>query len=181
MTWAISTYSSSKCHSVASEDLDQHILIDNEEVTLPEIVLITPNDEKSLVCDRFIIPKTPVKVGKPINLIVNESINPSYETLINLQEALANETHWKKLPYISSDMQDILDFIASTPKPIAINDFKIWSDHPISFATIAIVGALISVLIVLIFYIYRMKKTSGPSTNITISMPSMKELVARET
>jgi hypothetical protein len=117
--WAISTYNSSKCHSVAEEDLDQHILIDNEEVTLPEIALITTDDEKSLACDRFIILKAPVKVGQPINLIINESINPSYKTLI-------------------------------------------------------------SVIIVLIFYIYCMKKTGGSNTNITISMPSMKELETRE-
>jgi hypothetical protein len=39
--WAISTYNSSKCHAVMSENLDEHIIIDNEEVTLPEIALIT--------------------------------------------------------------------------------------------------------------------------------------------
>jgi hypothetical protein len=54
----------------------------------------------------------------------------------------------------------------------------IWRDHPISFATVAIVGTLISLIIVLIFYIYHMKKTSGPTNNITIAMPSMKELEA---
>jgi hypothetical protein len=178
--WAISKYNRSKCHSVTGDDLDQHILIDNEEVTLPEVALIKADDEKSLACDRFIIPKAPVKVGTPINLIINESVNPSNKQLIDLQEALANETHWEKLPYISSDMQVILDFISSTPKPVAINDLKTWSDHPISYATIAIVGALISVIIVLIFCIYRMKKTGGPNTNITISMPSMKELLARD-
>ncbi len=155
-------------------------MIDNEEVTLPEIVLITIDNEKSLACDRFIIPKAPVKVGIPINLIINESISSSNEKLINLQEALANETHWQKLPYISSDMQVILDFIASTPKPVVINDLKIWSDHPISFTVIAIVGVLMSLIIVLIFYIYKTKKTGGPTNNITISMPSMKELEARE-
>ena len=178
--WAISTYNSSKCHSVTGDDLDQHILIDNEQVTLPEVVLIRADDEKSLACDRFIIPKAPVKVGEPINLIINESVNPSNKPLIDLQEVLANETHWAKLPYISSDMQVILDFISNTPKPVAITHLPTWSDHPISFATIAIVGASISIIIVLMFCIYRMKKTSGPKTNITISMPSMKQLLAQE-
>ncbi|CAF1626703.1 unnamed protein product, partial [Didymodactylos carnosus] len=131
-------------------------------------------------CDRFIIPKAPVKVGTPINLIYNQSVNPDYKKLINLQEALANETHWAKLPYISSDMQVILDFIASTPKPVAIHDFKIWSDQPISYTTIAMLGTLISTVIVLIFCIYSRKKTGGPNTNITISMPAMKKLLAQE-
>ncbi len=40
------------------------------------------------------------KVGKLINLIINESVSPSLKTLINLQEALDNDTHWAKLSYI---------------------------------------------------------------------------------
>jgi predicted PurR-regulated permease PerM len=118
-------------------------------------------------------------VGTPINLIYNESISPSYKILIDLQEALANETHWVKLPYITSDMQDIIDFISNTPKPVAPNDFKIWKDHPISVTTIAIIGTLILVIIVLIFFIYNKKKMGGTTNQITISMPSMKELEAR--
>ena len=177
--WAISTYNSSKCHAVTGEDLNEHILIDNEEITLPEIALITTSDEKSLACDRFIIPKAPTKVDTPINLIYNESVSPSYKTLINLQEALDNETHWVKLPYISSDMQAVIDFISNTPKPVTTNDFQIWRDHSISFNTIAIIGALLAIIIVLI-YIYRTKKANGSTNNITISMPSMKELEARE-
>ena len=87
-------------------------------------------------------------------MIYNQSVNSDYRKLINLQEALANETHRAKLPYISSDMQVILDIIASTPKPVAVHDFKIWSDHPISYTTTAMLGALILTLIVLIFCIY---------------------------
>jgi len=177
--WAISTSNKSKCHAVPSEVFEEHILIDNEVVTLPEIALITVDNHKALACDRFIIPKTPTKVGTPINLIYNESISPSYKILIDLQEALANETHWVKLPYITSDMQDIIDFISNTPKPVAPNDFKIWRDHPISVTTIAIIGTLILVITVLIFFMYNKKKTGGTTNQITISMPSMKELEAR--
>jgi hypothetical protein len=175
--WAISTYNNSKCHAAAGEHLDEHILIDNEEVTLPKIALITTNDEKSLVCDQFIILKAPNKADKPINLIYNESISPSYKALINLQEALANETHWAKLPYIPSDMQAVIDFTTNTPKPITISYFQRWRDHPISFATIAIIVMIIALIIVLLYYI-RTKKTVG--TNITIAMPSMKALKAMQ-
>jgi len=178
--WAISTGNKSKCHAVPTEDFDEHILMDNEEVTLPEIALITVHNEKALVCDRFIIPKTPTNVGIPINLIYNESITPSYKVLIDLQAALENETHWVKLPYITSDMQDVIDFIKNTPKPAILNDFRIWRDHPISLTTIAVIGALILVIIVLIFFIYNKNKSGGTTNNITISMPSMKELEARE-
>jgi len=176
--WAISTYNSSKCHSVTSEHLDEHILIDNEEVTLPEIALITTSDEKSLACDRFIIPKEPTKIDTPINLIYNESISPSYKALINLQEVLDKETHWSKLPYIPSDMEAVIDFISNTPKPAAINDFQIWRDNTISITKITIIAGLILIIIVLIFYIFRMRKTRRSTRNVIISMPSMKELEA---
>jgi hypothetical protein len=178
--WVISTSNKSKCHAVPGEDFNEHILIDNEEVTLPEIALITVNNATALACDRFIIPKTPTNVGKPINLIYNESISPSYKVLIDLQEALANETHWVKLPYITSDMQDIIDFISNTPKPEVANDFQIWRDHPMSITTIIIIGALILMIFGLIFFIHGKKKMVGTTNQITISMPSMKELEARE-
>lgn len=176
--WAISTYNSSKCHSVTSEHLDEYVLVDNEEITLPEIALITSSEDKALACDRFIIPKAPTKVGTPINLIYNESISQNYKALIDLQEALNNETHCAKLPYISSDMQAVLDFISNTPKPAVLENLKIWGGHPISLTTITIIGAFIMVTIILIFYIHRTKKSSKPTNNITIAMPSMKELEA---
>jgi len=178
--WLISTYNSSKCHSVTSKDSEQHILIDNEEITLPEVVLITTDSEKSLACDRFIIPKSPVKLNKSINLIYNESIKPVSKELINLQEALANETHWEKLPYISSDMQVIIDMITSTLNPIRIDHLGIWSEHPLSMTLLMIVGLLMLIIIISILYTYHIKRTSGSNTRITIALPSMKELEAQQ-
>jgi hypothetical protein len=121
------------------------------------------------------LPGSPVRVGEPINLIYNESINPINKDLLDLHDALANETHWAKLPYIPQDMQAMIDFITSTPKPITISYFERWRDHPISFATVAMIVMVIAMGIVLLYYI-RTKKTAR--THITIAMPSMKELEA---
>jgi len=132
-------------------------------------------DTNSLTCDRFFLPGLPVKVGVPINLIYNESINPIKKELLDLQATLDNETDWAKLPCIPSDMQTIIDFITNTPKTITISYFQRWRDHPISVVTIAIVVMIIALSIVLLYYI-RTKKTVG--TNITIAMPSMKALEA---
>ena len=178
--WAISTYESSKCHAIPNEQVDEHVLVDNEQVIIPEIALITVNEEKALACDRFIIPQAPIKIDTPINLIYNESIHPSYEKLINLKEIVDNETHWEKLPYIPSDMQAIINFISSTPKPASIKDIKIWGDHLISWITSVVIGSLILVVIILVFVIFHKKKPQGATNNITISMPSMKELMTRE-
>ncbi len=177
--WAISTYNSSKCHGIPNERVDEHMLVDNEEITIPEIALITVTEEKSLACNQFIIPGELTKIDTPINLIYNESISPSYKALINLQEMLDNETHWEKLPYITSDMQAVIDFISNTPKPATIHDFKIWSEHPISFTMVLIVGTLILVIIVMILYMFGKKKKGGVENQIIVAMP-MKELGMRE-
>jgi hypothetical protein len=176
--WAVSTNTSTKCHSTTTSDFDEHRLVDNDEITLPPVALITTMDTNSLTCDRFFLPGLPVKVGAPINLIYNESVNPIKKEFLDLQATLDNETHWAKLPYIPSDMQAIIDFITNTPKPATISYFERWRDHPISFVTIAIIGMIIALSIVVIYYI-RKKKAVG--TNITIAMPSMKALEALQT
>ncbi len=77
-------------------------------------------------------------------------------------------------------MEAILDFITSTPKPVGINNLINWSDHPISFATTATMGILVLITIILGIYAFRAKKTYRPMNEITVAMPSMKELEARE-
>ena len=180
--WAISTYNGSKCHSVTDEVSDQPVVIDNQEVILPELVLITAERENPLACDQFILPRTPAKLGKPMTLIYHDPIDSNKNNLVNLQRALANDTQWAKLPYIPSDMQLIIDFISSIPKPIDTRHFREWGTHPISITTMAIVGSLISVIIIFVLYIYCVKKkgTSVTTNNIMLSMPTMRELLAKE-
>jgi hypothetical protein len=49
-----------------------------------------------------------------------------------------------------------------------------------SITTIIIIGALILMIFGLIFFIHGKKKMVGTTNQITITMPSMKELEARE-
>jgi hypothetical protein len=94
---------------------------------------------------------------------------------LDLQKALANETHWAKLPYISEDMQAVIDFISSTPKPINLTYFERLREHPVSLSTIVLVAMGITASVILVYFI-RMKNKSA--TNITIALPSMKALEA---
>ena len=176
--WAISTYKSSNCHEIPNERVDTHILIDNEQITIPEVALITVNEEKALACDQFIIPRAPTKMETPINLIYNESVYPSYKALINLKEILDNETHWEKLPYIPSDMQAILEFISNTRKPTTVDDLKIWSEHPISLTMLIIIGTLILIIIIIVVYLGGYKRRGGIENQIVVAMP-MKEFNAK--
>jgi hypothetical protein len=179
--WAISTFDKSQCHCVSTEDLDQHIIMTNKQITLPEMVLIRADDTKILACDRFTIPRRMINIGTPINLIYNASITAVDRTLINLQEALDNNTQWRKLPYLSSELHAILEFLNNTPTPIIHTNVPILANHPLSLVTITIVGILILVVLILIYYISRMKKTIKSKNNLTVMMPSLKQLLASDT
>jgi hypothetical protein len=77
-------------------------------------------------------------------------------------------------------MQEVIDFISNTPKSVGIDDIKIWGDHPMSITVISVIGVLIMLLTTLIIFILIKKKKSEPTNQITISMPSMKKLLAKE-
>ena len=86
---------------------------------------------------------------------------------------LSNDTHLAKLPYIPSNIQAIIDFISSTPNPTSMEDTKQWTEQSVSIITIVLAKAVVALLVVLIYYI-RAKKSK--STNVTITIPSMKSL-----
>lgn len=178
--WAISTQEKSKCHFIPHHDIDQELVVDNEEVIIPKMALILTTNDKPLVCDKFIIPRAPLIVGKPINLIYNESVIPPNDPLINLQEALNNSDHWEKLPYISSEVQTILEFLNSTPRAHTSRDIKYLETHPIAITRNILLGIAIIGIIILMIIIYRMKKKVRSSTNIMITVPTMSELVPKQ-
>ncbi|CAF3306512.1 unnamed protein product [Rotaria socialis] len=49
--WAISTINATKCHTVATPEIEQHLLHGNEEITISSMALITTMNAKSLACD----------------------------------------------------------------------------------------------------------------------------------
>ncbi|CAF1577073.1 unnamed protein product [Adineta steineri] len=167
--WAISSNQSVKCHSVTSSDLEHHTIGNNEEVILPPVALITTMNTKSLACDQFFLPGLAVTVATPIQLIYNASVNRLQKDFLDLQETLANETHWAKLPYISSEVQAIIEFIQSTPKPITTGYLQQWTEHPFSLTTLILVAAMVVLCVLLLYYI-RTKIRTG--ANMTITMPS---------
>lgn len=171
--WAVSTINATKCHTVTSPDIEQHLLHENEEVIIPPMALITTMNTKTLACDRFSLPGMPVASGEPIQLIYNESVNPLNKDILDLQAALANESHWEKLPYFSSELQAVIDFMKNTPKTPVWFDHQSWKEHTTFFGTIVTMGMIIALGGVLLFYI-RTKKSVG--TNINITMPSMRTL-----
>ena len=171
--WVVSTNSSTRCHSTVITDSDQHEIIDNDEITLPPVALLTTMDTKSLTCDQFFLPGLPMQSGPTVNIIQNVTINPVEKDLVDLHSMLSNDSHWAKLPYIPSHIQAIIDFITSTKKTTPAHHYTRWLESPILYFMI-FMGAMILVLtIALIFYV---RKKKVKNTNFTITIPPMKSL-----
>ncbi len=62
--WAISTNSTTKCHSANIPDSDQYKLVNNHVITLPPTALISTKDSTALSCDLFYLPGLPIQ-SKP--------------------------------------------------------------------------------------------------------------------
>ncbi|CAF4625157.1 unnamed protein product [Rotaria sp. Silwood2] len=155
--WAVSTNSTTKCHSVKTSNMEQHRITDTAEITLPPVALITTVDTNSLVCDRFYLPGLPIKLGATVSLIQNSTVNPIEEDFIDLHSMIGNNTHWAKLPYIPSNIQAVIDFISNTPKPETTLGYKEWINHPMSFTGI-IVACIGIILLSSLVYYFRSKK-----------------------
>lgn len=171
--WAVSTNTTIKCHSVTMSDAEQHRIIENDEIILPPVALITTMDRTSLTCDKFFLPGLPIKVGKTIYLIENTTTNPIQKDLVDLNALLTNDSHWAKIPYIPTNMQTVIDFISNTSKPTLTDHYRRWGEHPISWVSITMIMMLLILIIILIYCIHAKKNRS---TNVTITMPSMKAL-----
>ena len=51
--WVVTTKNSTKCHLNTISDSEQHKIIDNDEITLRPVALITTMSTNSLTCDQF--------------------------------------------------------------------------------------------------------------------------------
>ena len=114
--WAVSTNSTTRCHSVKIPDVDQYKVIDNHAIDLPSTALITTRDSTPLSCDLFHLPGLPVQVGTTPVLYQNTTINPIEQQQIDLLSLIPNNTNWDKLIYIPSHIQNIIDFITNTTR-----------------------------------------------------------------
>lgn len=171
--WAVSTNSTTKCHSIKISDSDQHTIMDNHEITIPPIALVSTVDSTSLTCDCFFLPGLPIKLEPKIVLYQNATSNPIDEELIDLHSLIHNNTNWNKLPYIPSNIQTIIDLITNTTKPPEILFWGHFQTHSTLSFTMIMIGIVI-VLISFQIYHFRFKKNRG--TKVTLNMPSWKTL-----
>ena len=174
--WAISTYSSTKCHKATHPDLDHYKVIDNREITLPLTALIATKDFAGLSCGLFYLPGLPIQSTQLV-LYQNLTTNPVDEEVIDLHSFIHNNTEWNKLPYISSHIQAIIDHITNTTQPPEILFWGQFKTHStLTFNTI-LIGMLVPLVIFLIGYIGFKNQSNS---KVKISLPSWKALEQQE-
>ena len=167
--WVISTISPTKCHSARVSDLDEYKVMENQAITLPPTALIATSDSSPLSCDLFLLPGLTIQLEPKLVMYQNTTVNRMNEEIIDLDSLLQNDTKWEKLMYISSEVQNIINFTKSTPKPSEILFWGRFTTHSTLTLVIILIGIIISLITLQIIYCRsRCKK----KPKITLSMPS---------
>ncbi|CAF0939465.1 unnamed protein product [Adineta steineri] len=176
--WAVSSDSSTKCHSAKIPNSDQYKVMDNHAITLPPIALIASTDLTPLSCDLFYLPGLPVQLGSKIVIYQNTTINHIDERLIDLHSLIHNNSiKWEKLLYIPSHIQTIIDFITNTTQPPTILFWGRFQTH----STLSFIIILIGIIFLLVsFQIAYFRFKQNRKTKVKISIPSWKTLEQAE-
>ena len=131
---------------------DQHIVTPNREIDLPPIALIPADNETAWSCDHFFLPATKITGNKSLSIMTNAQMNTVESEIINLHETITNDTHWEKIPYIPTNMRNILDFITRTQSmPISNSKTRGNQDWTTSFLIVLTVAT--STLILMYGYL----------------------------
>jgi hypothetical protein len=168
--WAISTNSSTQCHSVAISPILSTYVLHNAVRILPPVALVTVAPNTTLVCDHFSIPSLPILDKPSLTILDTTIINASSIDTVNLHVPLMNITRWQKLPYIPDHFQAMLDFLASTPLPPFSHSIRQWPGHPFSMVTISIVFLI---FIILCIVIYRFTSQSHRQPRVHLELPTL--------
>ena len=122
--------------------------MDNQAITLPSTALIATSDSTPLSCDLFLLPGLPIQLEPKLVIYQNATVNRMNEEMLDLDSLLRNDTKWEKLTYISSDVQNIMNYMKSTPQPPETLFWGRFETH----STLTVVIILIGIIILLITF-----------------------------
>ena len=151
--WAVSTISPTKCHSARVSDLDQYKVMENQVITLPPTALISTSDSTPLSCDLFLLPGLPIQLEPKLVIYQNATVNRINEEMIDLHSLLHNDTKWEKLMYISSDVQNIINYMKSTSQTPEILFWGRFTTHSTLTLVIILIGTIILLITFQIIYL----------------------------
>lgn len=143
--WAIYTNSTTKCHSVHVPDSNRFNVIDSHTIILFPNALITTIDSSPLSCDLFQLAGTPTQVGIKMVVYQNKTITNIDEEGLYSHSLIHNNSKRKKLIYIPSPVQIIMNLITNTTKPTEVLILKYFKTH----SSISLIMLLLVILFIL--------------------------------
>ncbi|CAF1301565.1 unnamed protein product [Adineta ricciae] len=151
--WIISTTQMQRCNFATAHTVNTPHLIQNTGRTLSTVTLITIPPKTTLLCDQFNIPASPEASGPPVSLWDFSLVNFTYGEKFDMSDYLRNHTRWPKIPFISNELQAVINFISQRSSPPSIvptmPTLRDLHRHPIGILNIATLIIIISLLIIL--------------------------------
>ena len=178
--WVISTNTTTTCHLHKIPHPDQHRVMDNPAITLPPIAIITTKDSIPLICDRFYLDELPMQSKLKMVLYQNATINEIDARITDLHSLMHNNNNWEKLPYMSSHIQAIVDYMKSTTQSPEILFMGRFQTHSILSFTLILIGLLILLIAFLTCLICYFRYKNMKKTRVKLTLPSWKTLELQE-
>ena len=149
--WAISTNSTTRCHSTSLSTTDYAVLLHNNVQILPPVALLSIPTNTTLICDSFSIPSLPPLSNLSLVILDSVILNASSTIFFDLYEPLSNATRWRKLPYIPEHFKSILDYLGDTPPPPRYLNAIISHLSPFTYLNIALLSLVFIILGILLY------------------------------
>lgn len=167
--WIISTKNTQRCNLATLPSVDVPQIIRNTGRTLSPVTLMTIPPKTTLLCDHFNIPSPPETSEAPLTLWDFSLTNNSYGDNLNLLPFLYNHTRWPKLPFISNELQEVINFIAqktSTPRPISM--LKDFHRHPIGIFNMAALTIIVITLVIIMGLCIYLRRIRLPTVYVSV-------------
>jgi hypothetical protein len=165
--WAVSTNSTTRCHSTSLAISDHAVFFHNNVQVLPPVALVTVPPNTTLICDSFSIPSLPVTSNKSLVILDSTILNASSADFYDLHVFLSNSTRWRKLPYIPDHFKSVLDFLANSPPSSQYITAGSWHLSPFSYVTIVLL-LLVFILLSILLYGRYVKKPHPPTVHLEL-------------
>jgi hypothetical protein len=176
--WLISTNSTAlQCiKTQTGEQLTKKTAVwnDNTQIVIPPMAIVTVQNGTTIQCPGFNLagPVIPEKIST-INIIKNLSTIEEHDDIIDIHKEINSNTTWEKLPYVSNEVDQLLQEMLSQTTPTNQNNYMTqWHNQHSGKLMIILVIVMATVSIVVIsLIIYYLKR---PTNNkITIALPQV--------
>ena len=176
--WLVSTNSTLlHCVRVATTPTAQRqdtIWSDNAPINIPQVAVVSVMNGTSIQCPGFNLPGPIIPDRKPsITIINNITASEQAGDIIDIHAHLTSNKTWEKLPYVTDEVDALLDQLRAETIPTSLIKLKAtWQSENSNKATI-ILGAIGGALIIGCVYIGIQHFKHSANRQVTITLPSL--------